>query len=125
MPEPPEGADKHQWMMERLNKRMDTLNCEHRNPDICIGYLQDEKDELHHVVGFYGDKEEIQLHYGYKHYIVDIWNRDRIHAFRYVVVENSPHAWPVMAAEMTWEYFRQFRRDVVSGKIVMDRYQTT
>lgn len=123
MPEPPENQDKHEWMISRLNKRMDTLGCARRDADICIGYLHKEQDELHHAVGFYGDKEETQIHYGYKHYVVDIKNQEGMDAFRYVVVENSPHAWPLMTAYMTWDFFRNFRRDTATGKIVVDRYQ--
>jgi len=122
MPEPPEGVDKHRWMIERLNMRMDALGCEPRDKSQCIGYLDTPEDELHHVLGFYGDEEKIEYYYGYKHYTVNIWNRDGINAFRYVAVENSPHCVPVMTGPLVWDFFRQFRRDQVTGKIVADLY---
>lgn len=122
LPEPPEGVDKHRWMMERLNMRMDSLGCEQRDENQCIGYLDMPEDEFHHVLGFYGDEEKIEYYYGYKHYTVNIWNRDGINAFRYVAVENSPHWVPVMTGPLVWDFFRQFRRDQVTGKIVADLY---
>lgn len=120
MPEPPEGVDKHQWMMERLNKRLATIGCVPRDPQKCISYLDHPEDELHHAVGFYGDEEHTETHFGYRHYVVNINNKDGINTFRYVVVENSPHSWPITTAELLWDFFRQFRRDTESGKIECD-----
>lgn len=122
MPVPPEGEDKHEWMIRRLNMRMDTLNCEPRDAGTCISYLNTPEDELHHVLGFYGDKEEIAWHYGYKYYTLNIWNRDNLNAFRYVAVENNPHWPPVLMAELLWDFFRQFRRDSGTGRIVEEEY---
>ncbi len=123
MPVPPEGKDKHEWMIERLNMRLDTLGCEPRHASECISYLNKPQDELHHIVGFYGDKEEIIRYHGYRHYMVNIWNREKINAFRYVVVENNPHWPPVMMAQLMWDFFKQFRRDRMTGKIVEDEYK--
>lgn len=123
MPVPPEGADKHKWMISRLNMRMDTLNCDPREEEVCLSYLRTPEDELHHMLGFYGDREWIERYYGYKHYMVDIDNRDGVLAFRYVAVENSPHWIPVMMGQLVWNFFKQFRRDSKTGKIVMEEYQ--
>lgn len=123
MPTPPEGRDKHEWMIERLNKRMDSLHCRARDVETCLGYLDTPEDELHHVLGFYGDRERIQTWYGYKHYILDIDNEEGMPAFRYVAVENSPH-WPlVMMGKLLWEFFRQYRRDTTTGKVLVDPYR--
>lgn len=123
MPVPPDGQDKHEWMMWRLNRRMDTLNCEPRDAKMCIEYLDTPEDELHHVLGFYGDREKIETWYGYKHYVLDIDNKDGMHAFRYVAVENSAH-WPaVMMGQYVWNFFKQYRRDSETGKVVVDPYQ--
>lgn len=121
-PVPPEGEDKHEWIIGRLNRRMDSLNCEARDAKTCIGYLETPEDELHHVLGFYGDREEIATYYGYKHYILDIDNKEGMHAFRFVAVENSAH-WPmVMMGKLVWDFFKQYRRDAASGKVVVDPY---
>ncbi|MBW3090022.1 hypothetical protein [Bifidobacterium miconisargentati] len=122
-PAPPEGADRHEWMIERLNRRMDSLGCTPRDPATCISYLTEPDSELHRVVGFYGDEERVREYYGYKHWMVDIRNSDGMDAFRYVVAENAPHCWPVMAGRLAWEFFRQFRRDERTGLIVMDEYR--
>ena len=50
----------------------------------CISYLDKPEDELHHVLGFYGDTEEIREIHGLKHYIVNIFNESGLNAFRYV-----------------------------------------
>jgi hypothetical protein len=123
MPVPPEGEDKHEWMIKRLNMRLDTLGCEPRDMAKCISYLKKPEDELHHVTGFYGDKEEIIRYFGYRHYIINIWNKDGVNAFRYVVVENHPHWPPLMMARLMWDFFKQFRRDSLTGKIVEEAYR--
>jgi hypothetical protein len=117
-PKPPEGADIHEWMMGRINKRMWTLGCEERDPVRCVGFENDSKDELHHIIGIYGDKEDIRTYYGYKHYVLDILNKDGIHAFRYVVVQNNPHHQSLKMGDLAWEFFKKFRRDSGTGKIV-------
>jgi pimeloyl-ACP methyl ester carboxylesterase len=118
MPVPPEGTDKHQWMISRLNKRMHILGCENRDPDTCIAYLYTPEDDLHHTLGFYGDKEDISVHFGVKYYFSDIWNKEGIHAFRYVAVENAPHTPPVLMGQLVWDFFKKFRRDHLTGQIV-------
>ncbi|MBQ7796542.1 MAG: prolyl oligopeptidase family serine peptidase, partial [Lachnospiraceae bacterium] len=122
-PVPPEGEDRHEWMIGRLNRRMDSLNCELRDAKKCIGYLNTPEDELHHVLGFYGDREKIEEWYGYKHYTLEIDNKEGMPAFKFVAVENSAH-WPsVMMGRYAWDFFKQYRRDTVSGNVVVDPYQ--
>lgn len=117
LPEPPEGKDKHEWMIQRLNTRMDSLGCAPRDSEKCISYLNSTNDELHKNIGFYGDREQTMNFYGYNHWRVDIDNKDGLNAFRYVVVENSGHHWPVMAAKLGWDFMKQFKRNSQSGKI--------
>jgi hypothetical protein len=89
---------------------------------ICLSYADTPEDDLHHIIGIYGDKETIVSYFGVKHYIVDIRNKDGFHAFRYVSAENCPH-WPyLMMGELAWDFFKQFRRDKVTKKIVADPY---
>lgn len=123
MPAPPEGMNRHVWQLSRLNKRLDLLKCEPRNMETCISYLDKPEDELHHVLGFYGDREEIKTIKGLKHYCIDIWNRDGLNVFRYVALENHPHTVPATAAEMLWDFFKQFKRDSATGKIIQEVYQ--
>lgn len=123
MPTPPVGKDKRIWMINRLNLRMDTLGCAPRNPERCIGYKDTPEDELHHVLGFYGDREEIRTYYGYKHYMLDILDECGRDVFRYVVVENNGHWPPVMMGQFVWDFFQQFRRDVTTGELVLDSYK--
>lgn len=118
MPVPPAGADKHEWMISRLNKRMDTLGCAPRDPKACISYLNFPEDELHHILGFYGDEEHIETHYGVKYYTLNIFNHAGINAFRYVAVENAPHQPPVLMGRLVWDFFKQFYRDKTTGQVV-------
>jgi hypothetical protein len=122
-PTPPEGMDKHEWMMSRINTRMGLLGCEPRNPRACLAYASTPEDELHHVIGIYGDREKINTYFGYKHYTLDIFDRNGLNTFRYITVENCPH-WPyLMMGELAWQFFSQFRRDTTTGKIVADPYR--
>jgi len=117
-PAPGPGEDIPRWAANRINLRLDLLGCEPRDIDICTGYAENADTELHKVLGFYGDKDSILMIRGRKHYVSDIWNRDGIHAFRYVAVDNAPH-WPYICwAEIGWEFFKKFRRDSKTGKIV-------
>lgn len=47
-----------------------------------------------------------------------------MNVFRYVVVENAPHAWPLAAGALGWEFLSQFRRDASTGRIVIDQRST-
>lgn len=123
LPEPPVGVDKHEWMIDRLNTRLASLGCVPRDMATCISYLNNSEENLHKVIGFYGDKEQTMIFYGYKHWRIDINNIDGLDAFRYVVVENSGHHWPVMAAKLGWNFMKQFRRDSLTGEIIADNYQ--
>jgi pimeloyl-ACP methyl ester carboxylesterase len=122
-PSPPPGMDIHHWMMGRINRRMYLLGCERRDEERCLSYADTPEDALHHTIGIYGDKELTVSHFGAKHYSVDIWNKDGLNAFRYVTAENCPH-WPyLMMGELAWNFFKQFRRDSKSGKIIEDTYE--
>ena len=122
-PKPPEDADTRVWMVEQLNRRLDLLGCAPREIGKCLAFADAPEDELHHMLGFYGDREKIRSYYGYKHYTVDIFSEDHINMFRYSAVENSPHSPGVMMGELVWEFFRQFRRDSVTGEIVEEEYR--
>ncbi len=123
MPRPAEGEDKHLWALGHLNKRLYTLGCAPRDIDRCLSYLNTPEDELHHVLGFYADREEIRYIGGHKHYIADIDNAGGMNTFRYVVWANGTHQTPVTMGELIWDFFRQFRRDTATGRIVADRYE--
>jgi hypothetical protein len=86
----------------------------------CISYLDTPEDELHHVLGFYGDREEIKTILGLKHYFVDIYNEDGMNTFRYVCIENHPHTPPVTSAPILWDFFKKFHRDSASGKVIAE-----
>lgn len=119
----PKKGDVRDWLMNLLNLRMATLGCEFRDPKICLSYADTPEDELHHAVGFYGDRESIEEYYGVKHYTVDIYNKDGLDAFRYIVVANTNHWPPVTLGKLIWDFFKQFRRDSITGKIVADEYK--
>lgn len=122
-PSPPEGADKHVWMLERLNRRMASLGCAPRDAATCLGYLDAPDSELHRELGFYGDDERTEVVLGATHWIADVANADGVPAFRYVVVENAPHCWPVTAGELGWAFMKQYRRDAATGSVVVDEHR--
>lgn len=122
-PAPAPGEDVPTWAENRVNLRLDLLGCEPRDIEKCLGYADHPDSETHKVLGFYGDRDGVVTYYGKKHYTADIWNRDGLHAFRFVAVENAPH-WPFVAwAEIAWEFFRGFRRSSATGRILADRYR--
>lgn len=123
MPAPPEGMDRHIWMLSRLNKRLNLLGCAPRDMEKCIAYLDHPEDELHHVLGFYADTEETTEIYGLKHYVANIFNKDGINAFRYICLENYPHFVPPAGGQLLWDFFKQFRRDRATGRIICDEYK--
>ncbi|WP_159573521.1 alpha/beta fold hydrolase [Curtobacterium sp. 18060] len=123
-PEPPAGADKNAWAVSRLNERMSSLGLAERDAATCIGYLTGADSELHRILGFYGDRERTEIIHGTRHWIADIDDAAGMNVFRYVVVENAPHAWPLAAGALGWEFLSRFRRDASTGRIVVDERQT-
>ncbi len=125
-PRPPEhltDEEKDIWSVGMINKRLDTLYIEPRQLEKCLSYRHEPDTELHGFLGFYGENERIEEHFGARHFMLDIYNCDGVDAFRYAGVENSPHSTCLSLGELAWDFFRQFRRDSESGKIVCDRYE--
>ncbi len=122
MPHPPEGTDPGVWELELLNKRLYTLGCSPRNIGKCLSYASTPEDEFHYVMGFYADEEKIEYYCGHKHYVANIYNEEGLNTFRYIVWDNGVHTFPVSMGELIWSYFKQFRRDSATGKIVSDEY---
>ncbi len=123
-PAPQPGEDIPRWALNRVNLRLELQNCEPRDVETCLGYLTNPDTETHAALGFYGDRDGIQYFYGRKHYIADVWSRTGLHTFRYAAVENAPH-WPPLAwAELAWDFFRGFRREAGTGRLLMDRYSS-
>ena len=122
-PKPPAHTDPDWWKVQKLNLRLISQGCEPVDTETCIAYQQTPEDELHHVLGFYGDREEVREYYGIQHFICDKKRKDGMLAYRCVGVDNSPH-WPLLTmAELSWGFFRNYRRDLDSGRIVEDVYK--
>lgn len=119
-PEPPAGVDRHDWAVERLNRRMASLSCAPRDVATCLGFVDAPDSELHRVLGFAGDRERTEVIHGAKHWIADVDDSEGRNVFRYVVVENAPHAWPLAAGVLGWDFLKRFRRDSSTGRIVVD-----
>ena len=116
---PGEGEDPTVWRLGMLNGRLRTLGCEERDEERCRAILSGGgENEVQNILGIYADEERTEYHYGYRHYVADIRNSEGFTAFRYVAVENSPHWVPASTAELIWDFFKHFRRDSVSGKII-------
>lgn len=121
-PKPPKNTDPDWWKVQKLNLRLITQGCKPVDTAQCIAYQNDTGNEVRHVLGFCGNREEVREYGGVKHYLSDTCRADGMLAYRYIGVDNSPHWPPVMMAELSWEFFRQFRRDTATGKIVVDPY---
>lgn len=117
--EPEEGEDVVDFSMKRVNFRMDLLNCEHRDPEICRGYLNEHQDTVHRVVGIYGDYEAVEYYYGYRHYTVGINDRQGHEMYRFVCVQNTPH-WPQLTmGELGWKFMKRFSRNTETGELII------
>lgn len=115
---PPKDADIGRWAMERVNRRLELLGCEPREVEKCLSYAGQEGDDLHRLIGIYGDYEAVEQYYGYRHYTVGVNNRAGYEVYRIVAVENSPH-WPQLTiGEQGWKFLSQFRRDSRTGALV-------
>ena len=121
-PKPPTHTDPDRWKLWKLNLRLWTQGCVAVNPNCCLSYADEAPDSLHHILGFYGDREETRELLGVKHFISDTYRPDGMLGYRYIGVENSPHWPPLLLGELAWEFFRNFRRDSVTGRIVQDTY---
>lgn len=115
---PQEDENPSIWNLTRLNKRLDLLSITPRNIDKCLSFKTLHEDDIHRILGFYGDYEETEYHYGYRHYVIGI-NDDKYHEmFKFVLVSNSPH-WPQLAiGEMGWNFFKHYSRDLSSGELI-------
>ncbi len=72
---------------------------------------------MHHLFGAYGQEEHTELRMGVKHHVMNYFNDEGINAVRLMLIENAPHNPMPTLPQITWEYFKQFRRDTATGKI--------
>lgn len=116
---PKPGEDPGRWNLDRVNTRLRLLGCQERDVEKCLSFRQLHQDELHYITGIYGDAEEIQYHYGYRHYCVGISDERNREVFRYIVVQNSPH-WPQLAmGELGWKFLKKYRRNTKTGELIV------
>ena len=117
---PSDGEDSSIWNLSCLNKRLDLLNLKARDIDKCLSFKSLHEDDIHRILGFYGDYEKIEYHYGYRHYVIGINDENNHQLFKFAVVSNSPH-WPQLAiGEMGWDFLRHFSRDLYSGELIYE-----
>ncbi len=119
---PPYGIDADRWKLEKINEFLAVQGVTPRDIDRCLAY-RDSDDEFHRLVGIYGDGEAVETYYGYRHYREDFYNEEGINTYRVYSVENCYHTFILTQARLTWEFFKMFRRDSVTGKIVVDEYR--
>lgn len=118
--EPEPGSDYTDFAMKRVNFRMELLDCEPRDPEVCRGYLQEHQDTVHRVTGIYGDYEAVEYHYGYRHYTVGVRDRQGHEVYRFVCVQNTPH-WPQLSmGELGWKFLKRFSRDPETGELIIE-----
>jgi len=119
---PGDGEDPGIWALELVNRRLSLLGCKPMDVDRCLAYARYPEDSFHHLLGISGDQEAIHRFYGWKHYVLNSFNEAHINTFRMVVVENFPHWQSVMMARLCWNFFRQFRRDPETGRLIQTEH---
>lgn len=108
--------------LQSVNTRLWTLGCKPLDVEACLKIGAADGECAWHT-GFHGDREKVEWRYGLKHYVTDIDGENGLPMFRHVSVANHPHWPPVTMGQIVWDFFKQFKRDAQSGKIVLDPYQ--
>ncbi len=116
--DPETGEDVGLWCMNRVNFRMELLDCPPRRVELCLSFDALHQDETRRVCGIYGDYEAVEYHYGYRHYTVGINDRAGREMYRFVTVQNSPHWPPLAMGQEGWRFLKRFHRDEESGKLI-------
>lgn len=119
---PAEGEDAHRWKLGRLNHRLWLQACAPRDVERCMR-LGEEDGEVSAKMGFYGDQERIETHLGIRHFVSDVYDETGVPTFRMAAMEHGFHAIPVTFGMLAWDYFRQFKRDAATGKLMVDPYR--
>lgn len=118
---PAQDENPHRWKLGRLNHRLWLQGCEPRAVERCMK-IEKADGEVQNRLGFYGDRERIETHLGIRHFVSDVHDERGIPMFRMVAMEHGFHSIPVTFGILVWEYFRQFKRDCVTGQLVIDPY---
>ncbi len=118
--DPEAGEDIGLWCMNRVNFRMELLNCPPRDVDTCLSFDALHQDEVRKVCGIYGDYEAVEYHYGYRHYTVGVNDRDGHEMYRFVAVQNSPHWVPLAIGSEGWKFMKRYHRDTETGELIVE-----
>jgi len=119
----PYGTDADRTFLEGVNTFLALEGVAPRDIEKCLSYRNTPEDELHHEVGIYADEEYTDRYYGYKHYTLNFNNSEGVNTFRFIAVENCYHTYMTTQAQLTWNFFKNFRRDQKTGKLVVDEYE--
>ena len=117
---PPQGISFDEWRVCQFNYRLDSLHCKKMDLARCMSFAVHPEDRIHHLFGAYGEEEHVEEHYCVKHYVMNYFNDEGINAMRFIAIENAPHNPTPALPRLLWDYFKKFRRDSKTGKIVQE-----
>lgn len=83
-----------------------------------IQQLSDDPSEK--VLGIEFDRTHVEQRLGVNHYFGDIFDDQGTLMIRYVAVEGGPHAVPPFAAEIAWDFLKDFSRDTETGALIRE-----
>ena len=79
-----------------------------------------ESNKLFKLFGACGEAEDAEEHYGVKHDVMNCFNDDGINAMRFIAIENAPHNPTPALPRLVRNYFKKFRRDSKTGKLIQE-----
>ena len=115
---PPDGISYDEWKVAQLNYRLKAMGCTELDISRCLAYAGHPENGSYSIFGVYGDLEYAKILMGVKHYFLDYFSRDHRLSVRLVGIENALHNPTPMLPELTWNFYKRFRRDSVTGKII-------
>lgn len=116
---PNENENKDIWNLEKVNKRLELLNCKERDINTCLSYKDLKDNDLKKKIGIYGDTELIEYHYGYRHYTIGINDLNNKEVYRFVLIQNSPHWPPLTFGMLAYRFMKRFSRDLKTKELII------
>lgn len=115
---PPDGITYDEWKAAQLRYRLKTMGCAELDLPRCMAFANSPDERIHSLFGVYGDREYEETYWGVRHLFLDYYNQSHRLTARLVAIENAPHNPTPMLPQLTWDFFKRFRRDSATGKIV-------
>lgn len=117
------AAPTKEFKLESLNLRLRASNCKEVTMEQVLASAN-SVDVVCRKIGMPFDSTQVQVIYGWDHYIGTVVDKYGDDYLKIVAVENFPH-WPIPSmAEMAWDFMKHFSRNTVTGALIDDRQKS-